>query len=376
MLREISRLAPALLAAALATGPALAADDPDAGMIVFEGVCDASAVVFTLGEQLLVADDMTDVLHSFRPTGGPAFARHDLYPHTGTPERARGNFSAFEGAARQGDKIYFVTSHARQWQGKNRPNRRRLLALKSKPIGKGELVEPVGIAYTNLRAKLTDAPEMRGVALGSSIMELHRQLPQLAPERLGINIEGLAGGRDGTSLLLGLRNPRRDDLALVVPITNPEHVVLGLADPRFEPPIRIDLGGLGITSLALDRGSGRYYILAGRHDAEGGARLFGWSGESADAPVPLQDIAPADFEAQGLAVAPDGKRLMVLSDDGSRRVPVENRDQCQRKPDEAGTCACNNLADATLKRFRGQWIELPGSEPGSQTKPKAASAKP
>lgn len=356
------------LAMGLLPGAALGAGSGDADLIEFEQTCDASALVFTLGDQLLVADDMTDVLHTYRPTGGKPFARHDLYPHTHTPRRSRRPFSAFEGAARLGDKIYFITSHAREDKGKNRPNRRRLLALQSTQIANVENVEPTGVSYTDLKAQLSSAPELRSVALGSAIMELHRQLPYLSPKVRGLNIEGLAAGKDGQSLLVALRNPRRGGLALIVPIENPDRVILGYADPAFGAPIQLDLGGLGITGMSLDPGSGVYYILAGRHDAPGSSQLYRWTGEPGDAPVPLGAIGPDDFEAQAVAVSPDGERLMVLSDDGERRIPVENADQCSRKPDAAGTCQCNQLAEPALKRFRGQWIPVPPAKPAA-TKP-------
>jgi hypothetical protein len=344
----------------VANGPAALASqhgvEPE--MIEFEQICDASAVVFTLGGGLLVADERRDVLRTYATTGGKAIAAHDLYGLTGTPKRARRNFSAFEGAARLGDKIYFITSHAREEKGKNRPNRRRLLALQSDSLLTAEKIEPTGIAYTDLRAQMSTAPELRSVALGSSIMELHRQIPYLAPQLNGLNIEGLAAGKDGTSLMLGLRGPIRGERAILIPVSNPERVILGFADPKFGLPITLDLGGLGIASIALHPQQGVYYIVAGRKDAPGETRLYRWSGEADEAPVLVQDILPADFAAQGLAVSPDGQRLMVLSDDGDTRVSVEDKEDCQVKVADDGTCPCNRLTTPASMRFRGQWIDL------------------
>lgn len=371
-------LATAWVPAGAATAEEAAAGNGNDGtMISFETTCDASALVFTLGGNLLVAEDMSDVLLTFRPTGGKPIARHDLYPLTGTPKRARRNFSAFEGAARLGDKIFFVTSHSREEKGKNRGNRRRLLALQSTQIATAEKVEPTGTAYTGLLSSLSSSAEMRSVALGSAIMELHRQLPHLAPGKNGINIEGLAAGKDGESLLLGLRNPRRGERAIIVPILNPERVILGFADPQFAAPILLDLGGLGIASIALDPGQGAYYIIAGHHDAPGESVLYRWSGNPEDAPERIRDIAPPDFEAEAMAVSPDGTRLFVLSDDGTQRVAVEEKAQCKGPLGSDGTCSCSHLVDATQKRFRGQWLDAPapksaaGDDGGA-----AASAKP
>ena len=330
---------------------------PKSEPVVFEQICDASAVLMLRGGLLLVAEDASDVLRLYDPAGGPPVGAHDLYGLTGTPPRARQNLSAFEGIARQGDEIYVITSHARDEKGKNRPNRRRLLALKSTETLGGEKLEPTGIAYTNLKQQLSTAPELRTLALGAAIMELHRALPHLSPSKQGLDIEGLAAGPEG-SLLVGLRNPRRADQAAVIPILNPERVVLGFADPEFGPPLRIDLGRLGIASLEWSPQESAYYVVAARHDAAGGTRLLRWSGRDQDRPMPLAEIAPADFAAEGLAVSNDGKRLLLVSDDGARPMPITAPEQCTRAPQADDTCACSLLADPLQKRFRGQWLEI------------------
>jgi hypothetical protein len=337
---------------------------PQAGMaadgapIVFEQTCDASGAVFTLDGALLVADERTDELHTYAVTGGAPLASIDLYGLTGTPRNARRNYSAFEGAARLGDKVYFVTSHARESKGKNRPNRRRLLAVESRRVGEAEQFEPIGLAYTNLHVDLSSRPELRSLGLAGSVMHLHRELAHLAPDQRGLAIEGLAAGRDG-SLLVGLRNPRPLSRAIVIPILNPERVVIGLAGPEFGVPSRLDLGGLGIASMALAPSQNTYAIVAAPHDRAGSNVLFRWSGEPADAPVRVGPITPEDFDAQAMAVSPDGKRLLLLSDDGERPVPVGSREECQRPPGPDGTCPCGLLTDPARKHFRGQWVDLP-----------------
>jgi len=346
--------------ASVVPGVGMAADQAP---IVFEGTCDASGAVFTLDGALLVADERTDELHTYAVTGGAPLSSIDLYGLTGTPRNARRNYSAFEGAARLGDRVYFVTSHAREAKGKNRPNRRRLLAVESRRTGEAEQFEPIGVAYTNLAVDLASRPEVRSLGLAGSIMHLHRQLPHLSPDQRGLNIEGLAAGRDG-SLLIGLRNPRPRSEAIVIPILNPDRVVIGFAEPQFGVPSRLDLGGLGIASMALAPSQNAYYIVAAPHDRAGINVLFRWSGEPADAPVRIGPITPEDFDAQAMAVSPDGKRLLLLSDDGERPVPVETSEACRGAPAADGTCPCGSLTDPAGKRFRGQWIDLaPASAP-------------
>lgn len=329
----------------------------DGAPIIFERTCDASGAVFTLDGALLVADERTDELHTYAVTGGAPLASIDLYELTGTPRNARRNYSAFEGAARLGDKVYFVTSHAREGKGKNRPNRRRLLAVESRRVGEAEQFEPVGLAYTNLHVDLSSRPELRSLGLAGSVMHLHRELAHLAPDKRGLAIEGLAAGRDG-SLLIGLRNPRPRSEAIVIRLLNPDHVVLGLTGAKFGVPSRLDLGGLGIASMALAPSQNAYYIVAAPHDRAGSNVLLRWSGEPADAPVRVGPITPEDFDAQAMAVGPDGKRLLLLSDDGEQPVPVESREECQRPIGPDGTCPCGLLTDPAGKRFRGQWVDL------------------
>lgn len=353
---------------------AAAADEP----VTFTQACDASGLVFTLDGSLLVADDMSDVLLTYSANGGEPISRIDLYGLTGTPPHARNNYSAFEGAARLGDMIYFITSHAREEKGKNRPNRRRLLAVKSTPVGDSEKLDPVGIAYTALNIDLGKAPQLRSLGLANSIMQLHRQLPHLAPGKNGINIEGLAAGKNG-ELLIGLRNPRPQGMTSLIPLENPHSVVLGYGEPIFGQSYRLDLGGLGISDIALHAEQGVYYILATPHDRDADAKLYRWSGVRDDPAVFVLDIDPRDFAAQALAVAPDGKRLMVLSDDGDRLVAVEKKEECKGRLRGEGQCLCHDLADSARKQFRGRWIELPPlplSIPHASPAAGSVSAKP
>lgn len=336
-------------------GPAAAGQGD---IITFSEMCDASGAVFTLGGAVLVADDRSDVLLTYRATGGAPVGRTDLYDLTGTPRHSRRNYSAFEGAARLGDKIFFISSHSREEKGKNRPNRRRLLAVQSTKIGDVEKIEPVGSAYTGLNADFSESPGLRSLGLANAIMQLHRQLPHLAPDKQGINVEGLAAGKEG-GLLIGLRNPRPRGQTIVIPLANPDRVVMGSGEPEFGPPIRLDLGGLGISDMALHPTQGVYYIVATPHDADGGAKLFRWSGASDEPPTALGEIGPADFSAQAVAVSPDGKRLMVLSDDGDRPMEVADKEGCKVRHAGAEGCACHDLADASRKQFRGQWIDVP-----------------
>ena len=349
----------AAVALLLAGGRASAAPE----LIDFYGMCDASAVVTLTNGDMLVVDDRSDILRTFRPDGGVARARADLYDHTHTPRRSRRPFSAFEGAARIGDTIYLITSHSREEKGKNRPNRRRFLAVEAIRTGETERVQAKGKSYIKMKEQLIGAPELRNLGLQRYIMEIHRELPFLAPQKQGLNIEGLSSSRDG-GVLIGLRNPRPGNRALVLPVQNPERVILGMSDPDFGDPIRLDLGGLGIASMAWVPQQDAYYVVAAPHDRDGETRLYRWSGDPKEAPALVQEIRPADFATEGLAASPDGKRLLLVSDDGDRPVAV-GEEACHRSLAEDGTCPCGFLEKNADKGFRGQWIDLPPT-PGSK----------
>ena len=88
--------------------------------------------------------------------------------------------------------------------------------------------------------------------------------PEPQPEKLGLNIEGLAARPDGGPLLIGLRNPLTPDgQALIVPLENPAEVVERGADPTLGRPILLDLGGRGIRDLAYAPHEQAFYIIAG-----------------------------------------------------------------------------------------------------------------
>ncbi|MCH2185894.1 hypothetical protein MK280_08480, partial [Myxococcota bacterium] len=197
---------------------------------IFRNACDASAAFFEPGGGLVVADDRTDVMNVYSPQGGKPLRPVDMYSFTGTNRWARRNFSAFEAVASLGDKFYFLTSHARdRKRGANRPYRRRFFAVRPVIVDGRQEFEQFGSTYKKLNTALSESKELSRTGVASFIMELHRELPYLSPEQRGLSLQALAAGRDGSSLLIGLRNPRLAGRSIVIPFLNPERVALGLA---------------------------------------------------------------------------------------------------------------------------------------------------
>ena len=215
----------------------------------------------------------------------------------------------------------------------------------------------VGATYKKLNTALTDSKELRRTGVASSIMELHRELPYLSPDQRGLSLQALAAGRDGSTLLIGLRNPRLGGRSIVIPFLNPERVALGLADPTFSNAIFLDLGGQGIADMVLDSAEGNYLISTGPDGSGTGGRLYRWSGEASDPPKQLESFTRENFEPQALALD-GGNRLLVLSDDGLLPFAVKRREECKRPLDAEGMCACHDLVDESRKPFRGQWVDL------------------
>jgi len=99
----------------------------------------------------------------------------------------------------------------------------------------------------------------------------------LRPERQGLNIEGMAAGFDGASVLIGLRNPlSADGSAIVLSLRNPSETVKSGKDRDFDTSMLLDLERRGIRSLEYSPTDSAYYIAAGpMGDAPGNQRDFG-----------------------------------------------------------------------------------------------------
>lgn len=324
---------------------------------VHSGMCDASAAVAIPEggtDAFIVANDEDNRIR--------AYARD---PSAAPPALAGGDFSGFlrvgdskreadiEGAAQLGGRIYWIGSHGRNSEGKPRPERQVFFATAARRgAGGATVLEPVG-APRDLRQALSRPRLGLADALGGPGTDR-----SLAPEGKGLNIEGLAAGPDGASLLIGLRNPLRGREAVLLPLENPAAVVEGRERPRFGDPFLLDLGGRGVRSIEYSAARAAYVIAAGpvADPADGDRRafdLFGWTGRRGDAAVPLAGAADAlaslhdeggHFAPEAMVVDPTGTRVLLLSDDGDRRMQ--------------GGAKCKDVPDAGARRFRSVTVGL------------------
>src|SRR6478609_7732588 len=238
--------------------------------VVFTGACDASAALQVSGDLFVVANDEDNLLRFYRfSQPGPPLQTFDLKPWFTT--KKKDSEADLEAAAKLGDTIFFITSHGRNAAGKPAPARQRLFALTLTETNGLATVQRVGQIYTNLVADLATDARYARFELGDAA----ERAPKAAG---GFNIEALVATPEG-ALLIGFRNPIPHGRALLAPLLNPHETITG-RPAKFGPPLRLDLGGLGLRDMcAVTNG---YYVIAGpASGGQGASRLFFWAGGTA-----------------------------------------------------------------------------------------------
>jgi len=270
--------------------------------VQYVGMCDASAAVMLDDDKFAVANDEDNILriYSLRSPGEPVSVDLKNFLNAGKE-------ADIEGAARIGNRIYWITSHGRNKKAEPKPNRRRFFATDIHKDQRGINLVPVGRGERGLDT-LIDSDIGRRYGL--------QQAAERAPETPdALNIEGLAANVAG-GLLIGFRNPIPHGHALVVPIKNPDRFINGKEKaiaPEFGKPIELDLNGLGIRSFDAVPGTSSYVIVAGAA-GKGHFDLYGW--RPPQKPVKLEIALPADFRPEGLMIDPGHKAIHLISDDG------------------------------------------------------------
>jgi len=275
--------------------------------------------------------------------GGDAVATLDLSTHLGVRGEGGDVEADLEGATRLGETSYWIGSHGRSKLGKYRAPRHVLFATRFERDGKVWRGRPYGQVYSGLAEDLSGHEKLVGLGLAESIrIDLKVRADELGPKRAGLNVEGLAITPEG-ELLIGLRNPLADGgRAILVPMSNPEAVIGAGAAARYGDPILLDLGGLGIRSIEhvpSESGSGAYYLLAGPKSG-GAIVLYRWSGAANEQAQRLGEVD--GLNAEGLSATTDGRGLLLVSDDGTRRV---------------GGVECKDL-EPSRRLFRSRRVEL------------------
>ncbi|HLB73631.1 MAG TPA: DUF3616 domain-containing protein [Sedimentisphaerales bacterium] len=350
-------------AAADAYAPHPAAEpQPETKIQVYHGASDASAAV-ALGEDMFVmADDENNILRVYKIGGASPVYSYDvsefLKIEQDHPE------ADIEGATMIGRRVYWITSHGRNKDGKVRPNRYRFFATDVDADGGRIRIRPVGKPCSTLLTGLLSLRAMRDLdlhkAAGFGLTNLSgKDIEDLAPKDEGLNIEGLCASADGRTIYVGFRNPRPVDkltgraAALVVTLNNPADVIEQGNAPVFGDPILWDLGGLGLRSMEYSTLHKAYFLVAGAHDETSEFVLYRWSGRNDQQPEILKQMSQSNFGPEALIPFPNSQMLLLLSDDGTLPVSVADPSQCvegELNPD--GTCPNKFILNPGSKTFR------------------------
>ena len=113
--------------------------------IIFRGASDASAAVAVTEDLVIVADDEDNVLRIYKTGGGMPVYSFDLSRFLQVEQEH--SEADIEGATRVGNRIYWITSHGRNADGKIRPNRYRFFAT---DIEVSDTNFAVSVSYTHL----------------------------------------------------------------------------------------------------------------------------------------------------------------------------------------------------------------------------------
>lgn len=308
--------------------------DPTPG--IYRETCDGSGAAALDADHFLDVNDENQGLRVYR-RGTDAAPVQTLDISTLLGLQA-GDEADFEELARVGDRLFVITSHARNTNGNIRPERYRFgavdLATATVPITLGTTPSFTSeLLQQMLVSENWDTPNSAVIAALQASSKLGDDSePTLAPENMGTNIEGLA--TDGAGhLLIGFRNPRPNAKAIVVSLANPDAVLAGTT-ARFAGAAELDFGGLGIRSMTYSPALSQIVIVAGPHGGPGPFRLYRWSGDLAAAPVGIDELtAPTDSSPEAVVAYPGTTDVQIIYDQGDvlvngtvcKDVPVAER---------------------------------------------------
>ena len=304
------------------------------------GMCDASGAVPVGLFLFAVANDEDNTLRVYkRDESGKAIYSQNIADYLKINETKKHKESDIEGATLVGTRIYWISSHGTNEDGEERPNRLRFFATDIETQGSSISLRPVGTAYLGLVQAFADSAELKSLALGNAATK-----PTKSQE--GLNIEGLTRTPEG-HLLIGLRSPFHNNNAVLIPLENPQEVIVEDKKPKLGKPIELDLEGLGIRSIEYSDANNAYFIIAGPFDKEDDFRLYQWSGKPADKPKKIDGVDFKGLHPEALVIYPAEKeRIQILSDDGSEIVKAKGKE-------------CKDLKETSdHKSFRGIWVNL------------------
>ncbi len=332
--------------------------------LTFYGMSDASAGAAVDSNSFIVADDEENIIKVYNIQNGakPRFGFNMSKFLEVTEEFPEADIEA---AAKVGNRVYWMTSHGRNKDGKLRPSRYRFFATELSADGNS--IKPVGKPYNDLAFDLietkSDVQEDLIDATGFGFRLKGVDRARLAPKDEGLNIEGLAASADGKTLYIGLRNPLhkkgKKELAIVVPLKNPASVIEKGDKCVFGEPLLWDLDGSGIRDMAYSPFHKTFFIIAGASKEKGGFALYRWTGQENKQPQLVRKIKEdgSKFTPEAIISFEKSNRLLLLSDDGTLEVNVSSPEECKETLTPDGKCMNKYLTNPDRRTFRGIWIK-------------------
>ncbi len=336
----------------------------------FHGAADVSAIVFLDANHFAAANDESNTIriYSIEKTEKPA-AEIDLSGFLRVDSRFPE--ADIEAVARAEGTLYWITSHGRNKDGKERPSRYRFFAAVLSSNAEGvPILKPFGSACGTLMDQFMAWPSAaflkleKAVRLGTQLSK--KEQKRLAPKKEGLNIEAMTYLPKQGSVLIGLRNPlyrddKKSDLkAIAFEVLNPEEVVKE-KPASFGRIVLWDLGRRGLRGMEYDPMKGIHYVIAGPVDEESSCALYIWDGNFENSPVLIWEWERKDrFTPEAIAVQPVSETLWIASDDGMLEIEVGSPAEC-REGEIVSNSICPNkfLTDDLRKTFRVQIYELP-----------------
>jgi len=339
--------------------------------IVYHGMSDASAGAALSVDLFVVADDENNVLRAYKTgqTSRPVSSfdlTSFLMVDPDFPE------ADIEGATIVGDRIYWITSHGRNKDGKMRPNRYRFFATSVEIRKDSVMLAPVGTPCSTLIQEMIRSEATFNLQLDSATRLDAKKLEKkerkkLAPKKEGLNIEALCATADGKMLYIGFRNPQVFDKAaskkraVIVPLHNPEQVIEKGNPAIFGSPILLSLDGLAIRSMEYSHYHNSYFIVAGPPNEAPEFSLYRWSGKKQEQPTLINKfpLSRDNFSPEALIVFENSGRFLLLSDDGSIVIAISEPSDCMEGQIlENGNCLNKYLSNQKKKWFRAMWIDI------------------
>jgi hypothetical protein len=299
--------------------------DPTPGN--YQGTCDGSLAVALDATHFLDGNDEDQTFAVFtRGKNGAAEQTLDISSLIGLTSSDEADL---EDAVLIGTRLYGISSHGRSKKGKLERARYRFFGLDLSGSSPNLSIQAAGFSSTLLDDMLDASnwvtPDSAIITLLNSTSQLGQdKVANLAPKVDGTNIEGMTQLPNADypgQLVIGFRNPHASSDAILVTLRNAD-AVLGGAKASFGEAIQLDLGGLGVRSLAWSSMHDAVLILAGPKDGGNGPfRLFRWSGKVGEAATLVQDLtAPSDSAPEAIVLFPNTHDVQITFDQGDHII--------------------------------------------------------